>query len=400
MPNKPKTFTKYIGIPIEKGKEPRFTDDGYPIANGFFTSDNKDAMGDIITRGATERAIDEYRQWGNIRYMHQPKPVGKVIGIGKADGLKWNEVEFKIVDKDAQFEVEQGLLSALSIGAVIKWEDIELLEDGGFQINDYALAEISLVDHPANYDAVLKGADASEGLRTLIKEYGFGSVAEGMAALLDKEMEGNMPKDVNTELEKTEDEIVEESAEETEVIEEQKDIEEETEEPAAEEANDVEMEKELEEETDEVEETTEEESTDETPEEESEIGDDEVVVVQAGMLDLMQELTLGLTRFSEAFESYTERLDKVLENLEDSAEVPGEEQPEVEEVETEVEVEVEEEEAQVEEEKSVPVDREGAIPETNLEEITDEPEEQEIEKPMNLREAIGKYLEGRETLFK
>lgn len=391
MPEK-KSFTKYIGIPIEKGKEPRFTDDGFPIAKGFFTSDNKDAMGDIITKDATERAIDAYRQWGNIRYMHQPKPVGKVIGIGKADGLKWNEVEFKIVDKDTQFEVDQGLLSALSVGIVIQWDDIELMEDGGFQINDYSLAEISLVDHPANYDAVLKGADASEGLRTLIREYGFGSVAEGMAALLDKEMEGIMPEEVNTELEATEEEIVEETTEEPEVVEEQKDIEEETTEPAAEEANDVEMEKDLEEET---EEESEEESTDETPEE---TVTDEVVVMEAGMVELMKELTTGFSRFAAAFEAHNEKLDRVLESLEAPAEDQGTDQSESEEVEDEVEPEVEAEEVEVEEEKSAPVDREGAIPETDLEDIT-APEDAEIEKPKNLRDALGKYLAGRTTIF-
>jgi len=146
---------KIIGIPLEKSVKKN--DDGSVVVRGFFTSDRADELGDIITRGATERAIPKYRQWGNIRYMHLPRPVGKIVGIGAEDGLDWNEVEIKVIDPQAAFEVEQGLLQALSVGILINFEDIDFLEDGGLIINDYLLAEISLVDHPANYDAVLTG---------------------------------------------------------------------------------------------------------------------------------------------------------------------------------------------------------------------------------------------------
>jgi len=146
---------KTIGVPLEKSVKKN--DDGSVVVRGFFTSDRADELGDIITRGATERAIPKYRQWGNIRYMHLPQPVAKVVSIGAEDGLEWNEVEIKVIDPKAVFEVEQGLLQALSVGILINFEDIDFLEDGGLIINDYLLAEISLVDHPANYDAVLTG---------------------------------------------------------------------------------------------------------------------------------------------------------------------------------------------------------------------------------------------------
>ena len=90
MPNTTKTtpavITKYIGIPLEKSAERTYK--GTLMVTGYFTSDSKDMHGDIITRGATERAFAAYRQWGNVRRMHAPDPVGKVRGIGVEDGDK------------------------------------------------------------------------------------------------------------------------------------------------------------------------------------------------------------------------------------------------------------------------------------------------------------------------
>ena len=181
---------KIIALPISKEMEK--TDNGLLI-RGFFTSDNRDEVGDIITRNATERAVPKYRQWGNIRYMHQPRPVGKVTRIGSDDGLEWNEVEFLVVDPGAIFEVENGLLKALSIGAMIRFEDIEFLEDGGWIINDYSLAEISLVDHPANYDATLNLGEKqfSPAELMLIRANGLGQVARFAPEILHKSKEDN-----------------------------------------------------------------------------------------------------------------------------------------------------------------------------------------------------------------
>ena len=157
MTNRNSTYlSKSFGVPLIREKELDRNEKGQPLIRGFFTSDNVDEVGDIITRKATEGAIPKYRAWGNIRYMHQPKPVAVVERIGKEDGLKWNEVEIRVVDPDAIFAVEEGLLKALSVGIIIKdFEDVSFTEDGGLIIESYALAEISLVDHPANYDAVL-----------------------------------------------------------------------------------------------------------------------------------------------------------------------------------------------------------------------------------------------------
>lgn len=205
MKSKAPYLTKNLAIPLNK--EAEVTDDGFLLKRGIFTSDATDEVGDIITRSATERAVPKYRQWGNIRYMHQPKPVALVQRIGAEDGLEWNEVEIKIIDPNARFEVEQGLLKALSVGIYIKnFDDVTFTEDGGLIINDYSLAEISLVDHPANYDAVLKSAGMEMPWKDAVKQHGAPSLAKALG--LSQEEDMNKVKEeqalpVETEVEET-----------------------------------------------------------------------------------------------------------------------------------------------------------------------------------------------------
>jgi hypothetical protein len=265
MPNTrttPAVISKTIGVPLNKSIQK--TKNGTLIVSGFFTSDAPDMHGDIITRTATENATEVYRQWGNIRRMHAPDPVGKVLGIGTADGLDWNEVKIEVIDPKAVFEVENGLLQALSIGALINYEDITFLDTGGMLISAYLLGEISLVDHPANYDSYLKNeSSAQSAVNMLVKQYGLDYVSKGMLNILkENEMTDKLEeKDVTIE-----DEIIEEATLETEV----EDVE----------AEDVETAKEIVEETEEdiAEETIEEEVTsiDETEIVEEDGGTEEV----------------------------------------------------------------------------------------------------------------------------
>lgn len=189
---------KVFGIPLRK--EVQRTPDGALVVRGYFTSDRKDEVGDIITRAATEKAIPRFRQWSNVRYMHLPRPVAKVTRIGVQDGLEWNEVEIKVIDPQTIFEVENGLLTALSVGILVNFDDVEFLEDGGWVINQYTLAEISLVDHPANYDARLKDVSVDQNLRMLAREYGMNALAHSMQALLEREVSmENENKDIPVE---------------------------------------------------------------------------------------------------------------------------------------------------------------------------------------------------------
>lgn len=246
-------INKTVGVPLTKAVQK--TKSGSVIVTGFFTSDGEDMHGDIITRDATQKAIGRYRQWGNIRRMHNPDPVGKVIGIGEEDGLEWNEVKIEVIDPKAAFEVENGLLQALSIGALINFEDITWLENGGMLINDYLLGEISLVDHPANYDAFLRDDNSAKGaVNMLVRQFGLDTVSKGMLAILkENDMTDEMEKDVV----ETEDIAVEADVDiaETEDVEAELSIDEEVEEVTE---TEVEVDKEI------VEDTDEEVTTDET----------------------------------------------------------------------------------------------------------------------------------------
>ena len=186
MATKTELHRKVIGVPLEKSYQR--TEDGFLLVRGKFTSDARDEVGDIITRFATERAMPKYRRWGNIRRMHAPDPVGKVTRIGVEDGLDWNEVEIKVIDPKAIFEVENGLLQALSVGALVNMNSVELLADGGWIINDYSLAEISLVDHPANYDASLAlNLSLDSATRTLARQQGLTTTLRSMGIAIEGE---------------------------------------------------------------------------------------------------------------------------------------------------------------------------------------------------------------------
>jgi hypothetical protein len=225
-----KFITKHLGIPLEKGFET--LEDSSIVVKGFFTSDNVDEIGDIITKEATINAIPKYREWGNIRYMHMPKPVAKVLNIGKDDGLKWNEVEINVIDPEAIFQVKNGLLKALSVGIIIKsFDDIDIDEETwGWTINAYDLAEISLVDHPANYDARLfldedKNIPVNTELRQLVAANGFAVVSKALGAVttlgeginmaqLERNLQAGMEELAKPVEEETEEEGVELSLEE------------------------------------------------------------------------------------------------------------------------------------------------------------------------------------------
>jgi len=193
---------KVIGAHLQKGATR--TENGHLLVRGKFTSDNKDEVGDIITRAATERAVPKYRQWGNIRRLHLPEPVGRVEGIGVEDGLEWNEVEIRVIDPKAIFEVENGLLQALSVGILINFSDIDFLEDGGWIINDYTLAEISLVDHPANYDAKLDTSKITPEARAKVREMGLIPAMRSLGMLLEnKTMSESTAESVQVAVEET-----------------------------------------------------------------------------------------------------------------------------------------------------------------------------------------------------
>jgi hypothetical protein len=148
------------------------------IVSGFATLDNIDRQKDIVTAEASLEAFSKFR--GNIREMHQPLAVGKMVSF-KED--KYFDPETKkfysgvyvsaYVSKGAQDTWEKvldGTLSGFSIGGKMNtWDDAydEKMDCAIRVIKAYDLTELSLVDSPANQFASILSVEKVNGVDTL-----------------------------------------------------------------------------------------------------------------------------------------------------------------------------------------------------------------------------------------
>ena len=363
------------------------TDKDTIIVRGYFTSDARDEAGDIITRAATERAIPKYKNWMNVRFMHQPKPVAKVLKIGTQDGLEWNEVEIEVVDSETIRMVEFGLLTALSVGILVNYEDVDFLEDGGLIINNYQLAEISLVDHPANYDAKLKDIVLDREARVFALQYGLDALRAHLGGEMAKKKEL-----VTEENEVTKDiEVAEETQEPTEEVQE---VEKSIEVEPADEQSVEEIEKDIE--TEPVEElpaaeveTQEEVEAVEEKSIEEEISEPEETIEKYTESDEPDALTAAIAELTSIARSMSETasvLASVVEKFIQPQEAPAPEAVSVDEGNT---IDSTEDVEEVEEEKDVVVaERKGKMPSVAVEE--DSPEKEAVQKTTDLRQALRK----------
>ena len=131
------------------------------IVSGFATLDNIDKQNDIVTTEASLTAFKKFR--GNLREMHQPSAVGKVVSFKEDRYFDPKTKKFysgvyvsAYVSKGAQDTWEKvldGTLTGFSIGGNIKKFDDEFndeLKKSVRVIKEYELSELSLVDNPAN----------------------------------------------------------------------------------------------------------------------------------------------------------------------------------------------------------------------------------------------------------
>jgi len=148
------------------------------IVSGFASLDNVDKQDDIVTAEASMEAFAKFR--GNIREMHQPLAVGKMVNF-KAE--KYFDAESKkfyngvfvsaYVSKGAQDTWEKvldGTLAGFSIGGKMnKWDDgyDEKLDKQIRIIKQYDLVELSLVDSPANQFANIVSVEKVDGVNII-----------------------------------------------------------------------------------------------------------------------------------------------------------------------------------------------------------------------------------------
>jgi hypothetical protein len=166
-------------MPIAKVDESKRT------VSGFATLDNIDSQGDVVTQEASAKAFSRAR--GNLREMHQPIAVGKIVDFREDEYYDTDSGEFyrgifvtARVSKGAEDTWEKvldGTLSGFSIGGEITEAENEFVKDAGRTvrfIKGYDLVELSLVDNPANQLAnifsIQKAANGTQTLKGMMAE--------------------------------------------------------------------------------------------------------------------------------------------------------------------------------------------------------------------------------------
>jgi len=115
---------------------------------GYASTEAEDDQGEIITRDALSAALGDYLKFANIREMHQMSAVGVAEEAAVDDrGLY---VGARIIDPGAWHKVAGGVYKGFSIGGRVTARD----PADRSVITGLSLSEISLVDRPANPEAV------------------------------------------------------------------------------------------------------------------------------------------------------------------------------------------------------------------------------------------------------
>lgn len=124
-------------------------DDGTLRVYGYASSGNVDSDGEIVLPKAMKDALPEYLRFGAVREMHQSVAAGTAIEARvEDDGRTFFAAH--VVDPIACKKVTTGTYKGFSIGAKVLGRE----KDNTNIINEIKLIEVSLVDRPANPDAV------------------------------------------------------------------------------------------------------------------------------------------------------------------------------------------------------------------------------------------------------
>lgn len=123
------------------------SDDEQKMVWGYASTDALDSHKEIVTKSAIEQSLNEYMRFANIREMHQPSAVGVCKEASMDD--KGLYIGVKVVDETAWMKVKEGVYKGFSIGG-------SALKREGNMITQLKLTEISLVDRPANPEALIE----------------------------------------------------------------------------------------------------------------------------------------------------------------------------------------------------------------------------------------------------
>jgi hypothetical protein len=125
-------------------------EDGTLKVYGFASSGAVDSDGETITPDAMKAAIPDYMKFGAVREMHQPMAAGTALHAEvNAEGK--TEFSAHIVDPLACKKVTTGVYKGFSIGGKVTSRDTA----NKTIISGLKLVEVSLVDRPANPEALM-----------------------------------------------------------------------------------------------------------------------------------------------------------------------------------------------------------------------------------------------------
>jgi phage head maturation protease len=142
---------------------------------GYASTEALDSQGEVVRRQALAAALPEYMRFANIREMHQPSAVG--IAKEAAIDEKGLWLGAKVVDDDAWKKVVEGVYKGFSIGGFVTARDPRDPQ----AITGIDLAEISLVDRPANPDAVFAVYKSARAEREALVKVGARHSKEDLA---------------------------------------------------------------------------------------------------------------------------------------------------------------------------------------------------------------------------
>lgn len=135
-------------------------DEDQRLVYGYASTEALDWQGERVSKAAIQDALPDYLKFSNIREMHQASAVGVAEEATVDD--KGLYLVAKVVDDNAWKKVKEGVYKGFSIGGkcLAKMKDT---------ITKLKLTEISLVDRPANPEAVFemyKFDDGEEKINT------------------------------------------------------------------------------------------------------------------------------------------------------------------------------------------------------------------------------------------
>jgi phage head maturation protease len=123
-------------------------DEAQHMVFGYASTEALDSQGEIVKREALEAALPDYMRFANIREMHQPSAVG--IATEAELDARGLFLAAHIVDPVAWEKVTSGVYKGFSIGGSVVARD----QAQKHVITGIRLSEISLVDRPANPEAI------------------------------------------------------------------------------------------------------------------------------------------------------------------------------------------------------------------------------------------------------